>query len=56
MTDEAPTIILTVKITPTMRGRLAEAAQLEDRSVSWLVRKALDEKLDAFDEAREAAQ
>lgn len=37
---------ITVEIPPEVKQKLAEIAKREDRSVSWLVRKAIEAYLD----------
>lgn len=44
--DERLTEDVTTRVSPTTKRRLADLAASEDRSESWLVRRALEEYLD----------
>lgn len=59
MADTIPVVVdkenLTVRVDKRMRERLTAAAEREDRSVAYVVRRLLEKGLDQEDAEREVA-
>lgn len=44
--DDEATIVTTIRLSPNQRARLREIAERDDRSVTYIVRRAVDELIE----------